>query len=98
MVGTNLTNLTNANNVVEQIVAVNDLSGGLFMIMILIAVFVVLYIVRSGDGVQNSLFVASFCSFILGVLFVFMGVVNFSVVLPFLALTIITFAMLMLSD
>ena len=69
-----LTNISSGGNILEFVQNVNHLTGETFMLGILIAGWVILFVSMRGDGNKDALLAASF---IIAVLSIFFRALNF---------------------
>lgn len=91
----NMSNVTNANSTLEIITAVSsDLTGGIFIILMIVALFVIIFVNLSYYHVSSSLAVASYLTAIIGGFLWLAGLVPLKILIMLLILPIIgTFAM-----
>lgn len=75
----NLTNVTEATNLYDMAVGVNDLSGGLIMIMVLVSLYIITFIASKGYDTKTALFTAGFVTTIIAVLSFSIGLINVTV-------------------
>jgi len=84
----NITMLQNATSMTGVVEFVNDASGGYFVALILLAFFFILFFNLRAYGTTSALAAASFPAFIISLLLKSVGMVNFSIVILFMLLTI----------
>ena len=83
----NLTNLTNADGLVEIISAANQLTGGLLMTGIMVMVFFITFISMKDSDTKSVFVVASFISSLIGLGFWALGFIGMTVLIfPFILL------------
>ena len=83
----NFTGLDNATNVVGLIDYVNLNSSGMFITLILVALFFILFMNLRKYGTLDALIGAAFPSFIISILFKSLGFINFAFVIMFFVIT-----------
>lgn len=83
----NLTSLESATNVVGLIEYVNTNSSGMFIVLILLALFFILFMNLRKYGSMDALLGAGFPCFILAILFKSLGFINFAFVVLFFVIT-----------
>jgi len=76
----NTTNISAANNFVEQMVAVNQLSNQLFAIMTLVVLFIIIFIVFSQYDKKVLLMADSLAVSFIGILFFTLNMVGWYVI------------------
>lgn len=76
----NTTNITDANNIYGAFQGINQITDGLFSILIMGALFLILFIVFSDRGEPKNIFiVASFITSIVSVLFWALGFIGVNI-------------------
>jgi len=83
----NLTGLESATNVVGLVEYVNASSSGLFVVLVLLALFFILFMNLRKFGSIDALIGSSFPCFILAILFKSLGLINFAFVILFFIIT-----------
>ena len=77
----NDTNLTAANNIVESITAINQISGGAFISIMLLTMFIVIFIVFSNYNKKIVLLADSFIMTIISIMFFMIGWIKWSILI-----------------
>ena len=83
----NMTGLENATNVLGLIEYVNINASGMFITLILVALFFILFMNLRKYGTLDALIGGSFPCFILSILFKSLGLINFAFVIMFFIIT-----------
>ena len=83
----NLTGLDNATNVLDLVTYVNTNASGMFITLVLVALFFILFMNLRKYGAIDALIGAAFPSFILSILFKSLGLINFAFVILFFIIT-----------
>ena len=83
----NLTGLDNATNVLDLVTYVNTNASGMFITLVLVALFFILFMNLRKYGAIDGLIGAAFPSFILSILFKSLGLINFAFVILFFIIT-----------
>jgi hypothetical protein len=79
----NLTNITDANNIYETVVAVNQLSNGIFGLILIASVFLILFFSLKTEDTENAFISSSFITTILSIIMVFINLSSwYMVMLP----------------
>ena len=95
----NFTNIVLANTTLEQFAAVNtDLTGGLYTILILVALFVIMMINLSYMSLSGSFLTSSFMCAVIGSLFWIAGLVPLYVMIVLLILPVIGVFLVMIVE
>jgi len=81
-----LTNLTNSSGLGEVMMFSNEVTGGMFISMTLVAVFFILFVMQKKYDTIDALLSSAFVCFVLAVLLAFAGMVSFWLVVAFLTL------------
>lgn len=71
----NLTNVTEANDILGVVIATNDLVNGSFSVMVMFSLWLVIFIATKRFSTTVSTFTASFICSIVSTLFLFAGFV-----------------------
>lgn len=83
----NTTNITSANNIMEMFVAVNQLTDGIFVSIMMLVLFIVIFVVFSNNSKRLVLLVDSFVMSIIGVLLFVLGMIGWPILIaPILVL------------
>lgn len=77
----NTTNITSANNVYEIVKAVNDLSGGLLFIMVVLVLLIIYIAATKKQKLKDALFAGSFFISIVSIILFTMGFVKYQIVI-----------------
>jgi len=77
----NVTNISNANTIVEYVVAVNQLSNRLFANLILLSLFIVIFTMFVNYDKKYVLLADSFITSIIGILFFIIGWINWGILI-----------------
>jgi hypothetical protein len=80
----NLTNLTTSSTISDMVSFANEVTGGLMIGLFLFAIFAVLLLALKSYDFDISLFISSTICFILSLLLLYTGMLNFMIVLFFL--------------
>jgi len=83
----NLTGLENSTNVLGLIEYVNLNASGMFITLILVALFFILFMNMRKYGTLDALIGSSFPCFIIAILFKSLGLINFAFVILFFIVT-----------
>jgi len=79
----NLTNITDANNIYETVVAVNQLSNGIFGLILIASVFLILFFSLKTEDTENAFISSSFITTIISIIMVFINLSSwYMVMLP----------------
>ena len=81
-----LTNLTNASGFGDLMMFSNEVSGGMFMTMMVVAVFFILVMIMKTYSMIDAFLASSFICFIIAALLAYGGMVSFWLVVVFLTL------------
>lgn len=76
----NISNITNATNYYELFVAVNTLSEGLYVTMLLAMLYIILLIAFSNQGIKTAFIGVGFIMSVIGIMALTLGFVGWGVV------------------
>lgn len=86
----NLTNLTNADNLGDVMLFSNEVTGGVLIGLLLVAIFFIMLMALKRWEFANALLASSWVSFLLGIVLSYGGFVNILLPLGFLAVAAFT--------
>lgn len=85
----NETELDNAQNIVEQAIAINNLTNGVLSVVVLVLMYIVVFIAVKQADTKASVVTTAFIMFIIGILGYGMGLITTAIILTQFALLIV---------
>jgi len=85
----NLTAMENATTLIDLIIGINDMGGGLFMASFLLIIFVITFIMLKRDDNISALLYASYLTSVSGVFLTLIGLIGIRIMVIPLVLTAI---------
>lgn len=94
----NLTNFSEANNVLDLAVATNELTGGYYMLIILSLVWIISFITLKNYDTKSAFVTSSFVTFVLGGVLFVAGLVSETVIVVFFVLFLLSVGIMFFTD
>ncbi|MBD3253122.1 hypothetical protein GF386_05295 [Candidatus Pacearchaeota archaeon] len=95
MANYNLTNITDANTILEQFTAINSLTGDIFAILILFTIYILLFIVFKNYDTRAVLVTNGFIITIISITFLWAGLIGTTPVVICVAALVLSIVLFM---